>query len=273
MSSINLIIGCGYLGHSLLHLLHNQYCWFTHRSENSIHDVEKENRRRLVIDINDESSWKNINELPEKQTVIIYFMVPPSKVDRTVFPDFIKRLCQLDIKKSIMISSTVVYGNVERVVDADSEVKIDSLRAERQYLLERDWLENMETGLVIRLAGLYGPDRVIGRNAITSNHIINGHPDGWLNLIHVDDGARLVKQISEIESPESIELACDGNPIRRYDYYSFLAKQLKQPEPKFHHDGNTRGLGRQCDNKITISRTGWQPVHTDFRKVLLNLIT
>ncbi|GJM05970.1 MAG: hypothetical protein DHS20C09_19660 [marine bacterium B5-7] len=273
MSSINLIIGCGYLGRRLLPLLHDQHCWFTHRSENSTHDLEKENTHRLVIDINDELSWQNINALSEKKAVIIYFMVPPSKIDRIVFPDFIKRLNQLDIKRSIMISSTVVYGNVDRVVDADSEVKIDSERAERQYLLEQDWLENMETGAVIRLAGLYGPDRVIGHKGIINNNTINGHPDGWLNLLHVDDGARLVKRIAEIERPESIELACDGNPIKRYDYYSFLAQQLKQSAPKFNHDGNTRGLGRRCDNKITIARTGWQPVHTDFRKALLNLIT
>lgn len=272
MNSINLIIGCGYLGRRLLPLLHDQHCWFTHRSENSTNGFEQANTHQLVIDINNETSWRNINALSEKQGVIIYFMVPPSKIVHTVFPDFIKRLNQLDIKRSIIISSTVVYGNVDRIVDADSEVIIDSERAERQYQIEQDWLENMESGSVIRLAGIYGPDRVIGRSGIINNEIINGDPEGWLNLIHVDDAALLVKRISEMDNPESIELACDGNPIKRREYYSFLAEQLNQTPPIFSHDSNARGTGRRCDNGVTISRSGWQPMHVDFRKAVSNLI-
>jgi nucleoside-diphosphate-sugar epimerase len=272
MNSINLIIGCGYLGRRLLPLLHDQHCWFTHRSENSSNGFEQANTHQLVIDINNETSWRNINALSEKQSVIIYFMVPPSKIDHTVFPDFIKRLNQLDIKRSIIISSTVVYGNDDRIVDADSEVKIDSERAERQYQIEQDWLESMETGTVIRLAGIYGPDRVIGRSGIINNEIINGDPEAWLNLIHVDDAARLVKRISEMDNPEPIELACDGNPIKRREYYSFLAEQLNQTPPIFSHDSTERGMGRRCDNSVTISRSGWQPLHVDFRKTVSDLI-
>ncbi len=272
MNSINLIIGCGYLGQRLLALLHDQHCWTANRSENSFIGNETANTHRLVIDINNESSWRNINALSEKQDIIIYFMVPPSKIDLTIFSDFIKRLNQLDIKRSVIISSTVVYGNVDRIVDADSEVIIDSERAKRQYQIEQDCLDNMESGSVIRLAGLYGPDRVIGRSGIINNEIINGEPEGWLNLIHVEDAAQLVKRISEMDKPESIELGCDGNPIKRREYYSFLAEQLNQAPPKFSHDSNARGLGRRCDNSITISRSGWQPMHVDFRKAVSNLI-
>jgi len=273
MNLTNLIIGCGYLGQRLLPLLQDEHCWFTHRSENLSGEGEKKNTHQLIIDINDEKSWRHIKQLSEKQDVIIYFMVPPGKIERTLFPDFIQQLNQLNIKASILISSTVVYGNKDRVVDADSEVKIDSERAERQYQVEQAWLENMKNGSVIRLAGIYGPKRVIGRNGIINNEIINGDPDGWLNLIHVDDAAQLVKRISEVSQSKRIELGCDGFPVKRYDYYSFLAEQLKQADPKFNKDGSTRGTGRRCDNNITITRTGWRPEHTDFRKALLNLIT
>jgi len=272
MNSINLIIGCGYLGQRLLPLLHKQDCWITRRSDNSLISNEKENTYQLIIDINNEVSWKNINALSEKRDVIIYLMVPPSKIDRVVFSEFIKRLNQLDIKRSIIISSTVVYGNTDRMVDADSEVIIDSERAERQYQIEQDWLENIKAGSVIRLAGLYGPERVIGRSGLLGNMVINGDPEGWLNLIHVDDAAQLVKCISELDSPETIELGCDGNPIKRREYYSFLAEQLNQSPPLFSHDSNDRGTGRRCDNSITISRSGWQPKHVDFRKAVSNLI-
>ena len=272
MNSINLIIGCGYLGRRLLPLLHDQHCWYTHRSENLSGRIEQANTHQLVLDINDKESWRNINLLSETMEVIIYFMVPPSQIDGTLFPDFIQQLNQLDIKRSILVSSTVVYGNVDRIVDASSEVKIDSERAERQYDIEQAWLENMETGTVIRLAGLYGPDRVIGRSVIINNQTINGDPDGWLNLIHVDDAAQLVKRIGEMDNSESIELGCDGNPVKRREYYSFLAEQLNQAPPTFSHDSNARGLGRRCDNSVTVSRSGWQPIHVDFRKAVTDLI-
>jgi nucleoside-diphosphate-sugar epimerase len=273
MNPINLIIGCGYLGTRLLGLLNDQECYFTNRSEKSASINDVSNEHSLILDINNKDSWKNLDMLSEKLNIIIYFMVTPRQIERTIFPDFIKRLNQLNANRAILISSTVVYGNVDRIVDADTEVNIDSERAERQYLIEQDWLGGMENGTVVRLAGIYGPERVIGKNGIINREAVSGDPDGWLNLIHVNDGARLVKRISEVKKPEQIELGCDGYPIKRHEYYSFLARALKQSAPKFNLDTSTRSTGRRCDNKITMTRTGWQPEQPNFRKAISNLIT
>ena len=272
MKQINLIIGYGYLGKSLIKLLHGQSNYVTNRSKNSHADSPTGYKQQLVLNINDKHNWDSLDLLPKDSSIKIYLMVPPGQIDRSVFSSFISRLNKLHIERAILVSSTVVYGNINHIVDADSDINIDSDRAKRQYFIEYDWLAAIKKGSVVRLAGIYGPNRVIGQSGIMNGVPISGNPDGWLNLIHVDDGAELVKCISDIDNPEPIELGCDGSPIKRREYYSFLAKQLKQSEPKFNHDEHTRGLGRRCDNKITINRTGWRPKHTDFRKVVSSLV-
>ena len=252
--------------------LSGQQCYVTNRARKIYEAGSAKNVQALTLDINNKESWSNLANLPDKQELLIYFLVTPRQVDRTVFTDFIQRLNQFTIKRAILVSSTVVYGNVDRIVDADSEVNIDSERAERQYNIEQDWLANIKNGVVVRFAGIYGPDRVIGKNGIINGEAISGDPDGWLNLIHVDDGAQLIKRVSEMDQPEFRELACDGNPVKRYDYYSFLAQQLKQALPEFDQNDNARGSGRRCDNTITMTRTRWRPEHADFRKVLTTLI-
>lgn len=264
MKSINshLIIGCGYLGKRLLALLEDQTCWFTNRSQTSY-------AHSFLLDINDESTWNNLDILSDEKALIIYCMVPPSQIDLTLFPSFIHRVNSLNTSRCILISSTVVYGNTDRVVDADSDVELDSDRAKRQYQIEQDWLESNEESCVVRLAGLYGPDRIIGRNTILQGETIKGDPDGWLNLIHVDDAATLVKRIAEMDEPEIIELGCDGVPIKRKDHYAFVAETLDKPLPDFDIEGQERGIGRRCDNKLTIERTGWQPEFKNFKEGLL----
>lgn len=261
-ASSHLIIGCGYLGKRLLSLLNGQPCWFTYRSQTS-------DEHSLVLDINDESTWTSLDFLSEAKDLIVYCMVPPSQVDLDLFPSFAHRINALNTKQCILISSTVVYGNTDRVVDADSDVEIESERAKRQYQIEQAWLESNEDGFIVQLAGLYGPDRIIGQKTIMQGEAIKGDPEGWLNLIHVDDAAALIKRIGEMDDPEMIELGCDGSPIKRKEYYAFVAETLGKPLPDFNVDDQIRGMGRRCDNKLTIERTGWHPEFKNFKEGLL----
>jgi nucleoside-diphosphate-sugar epimerase len=254
----HLIIGCGYLGKRLLPLLADEVCWLTNRSNAS-------DPASLLLDINQETTWNSLDVLSDEQALTVYCMVPPSQIELTHFYSFVNRINALNTRSCVLVSSTVVYGNTDRVVDADSDVEIDGERAERQYKIEQAWLEGNENSCVVQLAGLYGPDRIIGRKAILQGEKISGDPEGWLNLIHVDDAADLIKRTGEMNEPELIELGCDGTPIKRRDYYAFVAETLKKPLPDFNTDNQTRGIGRRCDNKLTIERTGWNPEFKNFK--------
>ena len=195
----------------------------------------------------------------------VYCLVQRSRIDLTILPDFLNHLNSLPCRRCILVSSTVVYGSRERRVDADSEVEPDSERAERQYRIEQLWRSHLANAHIVRLAGLYGPGRVIGRQTIRNGEAVRGNADAWLNLVHVDDAASLVKQIASSDGAAEVELGCDGTPVKRKDYYGFLAESLNGPSPSFSGHGDR---GRRCDNRLTIERTGWQPRYTDYRQAI-----
>ncbi len=199
-------------------------------------------------------------------------MVPPSKIDIDGFPLFLRQLDQLPLRRRILISSTVVYGQSERTVDADSEVMIDSVRAERQYQIEQVWMQQCDHGSVLRLAGIYGPGRIIGKTLIVDQRQISGNAKAWLNLIHVDDAAALSLCLAGLQQPAAYELGCDGVPLLREEYYARLAGLLRQTSPEFETSDMINERGRRCSNELTVKRTGWRPEYTDISSSLSEIL-
>ena len=265
----HLIIGYGYLGQALLKRYEQQTCWLINRSNKSKPSFEQ--HHPLALDINESSGLKKLEGIQNKRELIVYFMVPPSKVDLEQFPHFVRALDQLNIKRRILVSSTVVYGRQERVVDADSEVILDSDRAKRQYQIECEWLKDNDHSAIVRLAGIYGPGRIIGRSLIEQGNQLSGDPDAWLNLIHVDDAASLLECLAYLEQVNQIELGSDGEPLSRKKYYSTVAALLKKKLPDFVGAPDDE-KGRRCDIELTKARTGWLPKYTDIKESLINSI-
>jgi nucleoside-diphosphate-sugar epimerase len=52
-------------------------------------------------------------------------------------------------------------------------------------------------GLILRLAGIYGPGRIPLAEKIRKGEPLPVSPEGYLNLIHVDDAARVVLAAEE----------------------------------------------------------------------------
>src|SRR5262249_42647713 len=51
--------------------------------------------------------------------------------------------------------------------------------------------------LILRFSGLYGPGRIVRRDALEKGEAIVGDPDRYLNLIHIEDAARAVEAALE----------------------------------------------------------------------------
>src|SRR5262249_31940775 len=87
--------------------------------------------------------------------------------------------------------------------------------------------------LVLRFAGIYGPGRVIRRQAIVAGEPLVGDPEKWLNLIHVADGAAAVHAAADRAAPGQTYNVSDGTPVTRRDFYTTLAHLLGASEPRF----------------------------------------
>jgi nucleoside-diphosphate-sugar epimerase len=103
---------------------------------------------------------------------------------------------------------------------------------------------------VLRFTGIYGPDRLLRRiESVRKQEPIRANPDGFLNLIHVEDGARIVAAISERGRLDATYLVTDNRPVRRREYYTLLAQLVGAPAPIFQADAaDASRLNKRCSN-------------------------
>jgi nucleoside-diphosphate-sugar epimerase len=139
-------------------------------------------------------------------------------------------------QRIVYISSTGVYGQTcGEWVDEDSAAFPCRL-AGRVCLAAEQLLHEHRLGsraIILRLAGIYGPGRIPRRQALAVGDPITAPREGWLNLIHVDDAARIVLAAERSAQPPGRYTVSDGQPTLRHEYYAELARLLQAPPPVF----------------------------------------
>lgn len=254
-----LIIGCGYLGRRVAArwLARGDSVYALTRSESNSRELHSLGIRPIVGDVTRPDSLTN---LPQVDTVLhaVGFDRNAGPSKREVYVNGLQNVLPAVADRChrfLYVSSTSVYGqeNGERVDEsspcAPTTESGEICRAAEQLV---EALEGDSLGIVLRLAGIYGPDRLLSRiEAIRDGLALPGPRDAWLNLIHVDDAALVVEHVAAQEMPDRLLLVSDDEPIRRHHYYETLAKNLHAPVPQFDDNSiarHTRGLNKRCDN-------------------------
>lgn len=182
-------------------------------------------------------------------------------------------LREAGVQRAVLASSTAVYGeHAGAEVDAATPTPGAGVRAVQLAAIEQAWLASAPAGRVARLAGLYGPGRVVGRSTVEAGEPVPGDADAWLNLVRAEDAvAALLAQLAE--AVPSVVLVSDGTPVRRGDYYGHLATLLGRASPRFVGEGGGRGGGsRRCDPRASWHALGCQPRYGDYRAGLADLL-
>lgn len=136
-----------------------------------------------------------------------------------------------------------------------------NLEAENAIL---DWAEQYHRqAIVLRLSGLYGPDRSIRRASIEAGEPIPCDPDTWLNLLHIDDAAKAC--LMSIESEKTGRYCVtDDRPILRREFYETMAMLLNAPNPTFTPPVSADFAGnKRVSNALVKQELGWQPDYSD----------
>ena len=145
-------------------------------------------------------------------------------------------------RRFIYVSSTGVYGDDDgRDVDENTvpqpctESGLTCLQAEQQLRLALSHHHSGMTATILRMAGIYGPDRLLRRVKDLVDQVpITGEPEEWLNLIHVDDAATMVTYAARNHCMTIPVLnVANHNTLTRHQYYSTLAELAGTPEPAF----------------------------------------
>ncbi len=235
-----LIIGCGYLGLRVADGWHAQgdRVFAVTRSAQR---ADAFRQRGLLPVLADVTRPETLAALPAAETVL-YSVGYDRAAGQSMHEVYVAGLLSVldsfpaSVGRVIYISSTGVYGQTGGDwVDEDSPC--EPTRESGRICLEAEQTLRAHAlgsrAVILRLAGIYGPGRLPNRAALQAGESIAGTPDGYLNLIHVDDAASVVLAVAEHPRPSRLYVVSDGHPALRRDYYAEAARLLGAPPPQF----------------------------------------
>ncbi|MBI2799753.1 MAG: hypothetical protein HYX63_05615 [Gammaproteobacteria bacterium] len=264
-----LILGCGYLGLRLARCLVNDGTPVIVTTRTAARAAVLRQQLPLMVhcvNLDDRAVVGALLEaLPPSGTALYCLLPPKALASAARLQGLVAIAAHARVTTAVLTSSTGIYDVAAgSVVNAETSVVPDSPRAAALAAIEQAWLTN-DRCRVVRLAGLYGPGRVIGEATLRAGAALPGAPTQWLNLIEVDDAAALLMARTRSLHGARIELGSDGTPVTRGDYYHFVADCLKTAPPRFVPNSATRGGDKRCDPASTMQRLGWAPRYRDFR--------
>lgn len=202
------------------------------RSKNRADEFYKSGIVPLVADVTKPASLISFADLLNVDTVLFAVGFDRS-VGQPIHEVYVTGLQSVlaalpdSIERFIYVSSTGVYGQTDGSwIDEESacEPTRDGgkacLAAEEVLMASRF----SQRAIILRLAGIYGPDRVPRKADLVNNKSFP--TEGNLNLIHVDDAAATVIAAEQTAPLPSLYVVSDGTPVLRADYYAELRKLL-----------------------------------------------
>ncbi|WP_324651717.1 SDR family NAD(P)-dependent oxidoreductase [Georgenia sp. H159] len=164
--------------------------------------------------------------------------------------------------RSVLVSSTGVYGDLQGDLDEETVPEPDSTRAEILLEAERRFHDALPSGVVLRLSGLYGPPG--GRLVDQVRRGENPDPGRWTNRMHRDDAAAaIVHLLTRPAAPERLYIGTDDEPSPAGAVRDFVADELglERPAPT----GTTEPSGRRMLN-ARLRGSGFQLRYPTFRE-------
>lgn len=254
MSATRLIFGCGYLGSRVAKLWHSA-------GEHSVAFTRRDVGAEAVFEAGTLAVQADVTR-PETLTALQALPAlggtPPESLlyavgfDRTAGPDIhavyadglrnVLTALPESVDRAIYISTTGVYGTagggwVDETTPTDPQRDGGKASLAAEEILRDHPLGKRSA--ILRLAGIYGPGRVPYLDKLKAGEPVAAPSAGWLNLIHVDDAARIVVAmdhwLAKREAGDGPHVFCvsDGSPAVRGEYYAEAARLIGAPPPQF----------------------------------------
>lgn len=257
-----LILGCGYLGRRVAQAWvadGHQVVAVTRTSDRAA-ELRASGIHPIVGDV---TSSLDLSGCDEVDTLLfaIGFDRTSGKAIRDVYVEGLRRvLDQLPtaLERFVYISSTGVfaqndgeYVNEQSACEPVREGGKACLAAEtllRQHAIG-------DRAIILRLAGIYGPDRLPKLQDVIAGNPITASANGYLNLIHVDDAVQIVLAAETQLSPPELLLVSDGQPVLRGDFYRELARASNSPEPRFEEPASISSTAFRASTDKQIDNT------------------
>jgi nucleoside-diphosphate-sugar epimerase len=207
----HLILGYGYCGYYLAQILLREKQQVTTVSRHLDENMRLPGLNHVIHDLTSPLHWD------EPETVLYYLIPPPSQGNTdSILKHFLEQ-SHIQTQKIIYFGSSGVYGNHQGTwVNEESPCFIQHPRQMRRLDAEQQWLtyskENNIEPILLRIAGIYGPERLPIDAAKACTPLIEKSKAPLINHIYVRDLASIAYQLSQRKTPYSLYNIADGNP-------------------------------------------------------------
>jgi nucleoside-diphosphate-sugar epimerase len=157
--------------------------------------------------------------------------------------------------KYIYTSSTSVYGQTDgSLVNEQSAtepaVETGKILVQTEQLLMQAFLEKNFPAVIVRLAGIYGPGRGYWlERFLDPLATIEGTGNGWMNMIHQADAVGTIIAALTNGRPGEIYNGVDDEPVRRLDFFRWLAGALGRGVPPISNEAADQHRKRGLSDK------------------------
>ncbi|WP_298778533.1 NAD(P)-binding domain-containing protein [uncultured Polaribacter sp.] len=215
------ILGCGWLGKPLAVSLLDE--GFTVKgsttSEEKLETLAFLDIDAYLVDI---TSFEEFDDF--LNTDILIIAITCKDVD--AFENFISQIQNSPVQKVIFISSTSVYGRINKVMTEEDIVLETPITEIENLFRENTFFETT----IIRFAGLFAGERH------PANWFKNGRkipqPNGFVNMIHQEDCIEIIQEIIDQNCWNETFNACSNHHPTRKEFYinARKSKGFKLPE-------------------------------------------
>ncbi len=235
------IIGCGWLGKALVASLldKNISVLGTSSKVDNVNKLNQQGIHAQQLTLPADKTQLVRHDIFTKQSLVIA-ITPQFKQGRADYADKIAQLVNAAqqrglVQRIILLSSTAIYHGLEgNVTEEDSlnlaTEKVQVFNAAEQAVLNFS-KGGSNQGVVIRLAGLVGPERHPGRFLLANKTLSNSMAP--VNLIHQHDAVGLIESLLQTKTLSGIFNGVSDTHVSKQEYYQSAAKALKLNAPSF----------------------------------------
>ena len=278
-----LIIGCGYVGLPLgAELVRQGHEVFgLRRSAGAEADFKASGIKALMADI---TKAEQLAQLPATYDWVVNCVSASgggAEEYREVYlqgtRNLIEWLGASPPKKFVYTSSTSVYGQndgslVKENSSTEPAVETGKILVETERVLLAAARERKFPAVILRLAGIYGPDRGHWFKQYLSNEArIEGNGARILNMIHRDDAAGVIIAALKSGRPGEVYNAVDDEPVSQLHFFQWLSgplgKELPPSAPEDAEAVRKRGVtNKKVSNRRLKMELGYQFKYPTFRQ-------
>jgi nucleoside-diphosphate-sugar epimerase len=231
------ILGCGWYGLAVAKsLVSDGYSVKgSTTTEAKISILEQEGIKPFLIDFD---LQKNQNESSFFESEILIISLPPKRHsgEHKEYPEKIRRIVEAGqsgkVQKILMISSTSVYGEVNRKTE-EGEIPVPDTESGIAIFEAEQIVQNAQniSSTILRFGGLIGPGRNLAKFFAGKKDIANGLAP--VNLLHLEDCIKLTQQIIATDAFGYVFNACSPDHPTRMDMYTMVSEISGLEKPYF----------------------------------------